>query len=330
MTTTWNILEKLDDDIYAVVAAVGAFVRALWYCHLASSHKAVEADQEQFQFEHDDLKRRLHRELAVRGAFRNLSDHLTDDLCEGLLSLYPTESGTTHIPRSHFQWPHLCWILLGRRRRPADLKYWALRELRSRYSVSWSASCVGLLLSLARAGQKAAEEFASSSAEWFYIAKALDHAAPSPSGDAELRWSTFFLELWALHGLAEPSTAARIELQTDSLNAESLVSRLFGMPTSIPGFDDMFGGGLMLVDQPDPLQHDHARQPVDKNSNFGGTVGGRTVLAIGPFGSGKSSLSKSESLLDREAQMTGITLRRIPHHSISIARLACRIRRELS
>lgn len=62
------------------------------------------------------------------------------------------------------------------------------------------------------------------------------------------------------------------------IDSEYLISNLFGLPTSMPGFDDLFGGGgIMLTDslgEPDE-----------------GSVDGRKVLVVGRYGSGKSLLS---------------------------------------
>lgn len=64
------------------------------------------------------------------------------------------------------------------------------------------------------------------------------------------------------------------------IDAEFLISRLFGMPTDIPGFDDLFGGGGLLLAE----DLEGVRPKVAK-------LRGRTILIMGRFGTGKSLLS---------------------------------------
>jgi len=69
----------------------------------------------------------------------------------------------------------------------------------------------------------------------------------------------------------------RVVLKTESIDVEYLLSNLFGMPTGIRGFDDLFGsGGLMLADNIEGIA------PGQR---------GRTVLIKGRFGTGKTLLS---------------------------------------
>ncbi|HEX7317898.1 MAG TPA: ATPase domain-containing protein [Pyrinomonadaceae bacterium] len=74
----------------------------------------------------------------------------------------------------------------------------------------------------------------------------------------------------------------------NSFDAEYLLSNVFGMPTSIKGFDDLFGGGGVMLKEYPP--HLHA-PPLDKNVFPAPSLPGRTILIIGRFGTGKSLLS---------------------------------------
>jgi KaiC/GvpD/RAD55 family RecA-like ATPase len=73
------------------------------------------------------------------------------------------------------------------------------------------------------------------------------------------------------------------------MEAETILSTLFGLPTSIPGFDSLFCGGLMLQDSHDSGEADSGYGVTLEAETTG--VRARTVLAIGPFGGGKSLLS---------------------------------------
>lgn len=68
-----------------------------------------------------------------------------------------------------------------------------------------------------------------------------------------------------------------VALKTEFIDGEYLLSNLFGMPTGIRGFDDLFGGGgLTLADNIEGIT------PKER---------GRTVLIKGRFGTGKTLLS---------------------------------------
>ncbi len=75
--------------------------------------------------------------------------------------------------------------------------------------------------------------------------------------------------------------AGSIALMATSIDAEYLLSRLFGMSTSISGFDDLFGGGILLPDQ-------FVAEP---NGWSRGPILGRTILAAGRYATGKSLLA---------------------------------------
>lgn len=91
-----------------------------------------------------------------------------------------------------------------------------------------------------------------------------------------LKMSEFFLECCRFVNYIQLSAdIGRVDLRAVEIDAEYLLSQLFGIPTGIKGLDDLFGGGgLMLVE-------------ADTNS-APSQLGGRSVLVIGPFGSGKS------------------------------------------
>ena len=73
-------------------------------------------------------------------------------------------------------------------------------------------------------------------------------------------------------------TSGTISIQTETIDPEFLLGNLFGLPTGIQGFDDLFGGGgLMLAEGVHNVTTDKLK--------------GRTILVIGRFGTGKSLLS---------------------------------------
>ena len=78
-------------------------------------------------------------------------------------------------------------------------------------------------------------------------------------------------------GYIDPHTRPGfVRFSANELEVEFLVSNLFGLPTSIPGFDTLFGGGGVIL--PESVSSTPA-QP------------GRVILVSGRFGSGKSLLA---------------------------------------
>ncbi|MEN6428070.1 MAG: ATPase domain-containing protein [Phycisphaerales bacterium] len=87
-----------------------------------------------------------------------------------------------------------------------------------------------------------------------------------------------FLECCRMVGyLTASSTSGSIAIHTRDIDAEYLLSNLFGLPTNLRGFDELFGGGGLMLTE---------------NSSSGGLqLPGRTVLVTGRPGTGKSLLS---------------------------------------
>lgn len=69
-----------------------------------------------------------------------------------------------------------------------------------------------------------------------------------------------------------------VDVRSQFLDAEFLTSGLFGLPTSIEGFDELFGGGGVL------LAHNLADERGLRSL-------GRAILVRGPYGTGKSLLT---------------------------------------
>lgn len=88
--------------------------------------------------------------------------------------------------------------------------------------------------------------------------------------------------VWALRPIAGKGGA--VSADRDLLDGSQLIAHAFGLPTSIPGFDSLFHGGLILPDV-------SAAEPKAGAEQVTEHVGVRTVVVIAPFGSGKSLLS---------------------------------------
>ncbi len=91
-----------------------------------------------------------------------------------------------------------------------------------------------------------------------------------------------------------------VRVYSQRIDSEYLLSNLFGLKTGMPGFDDLFGGGgIMLTDDLNVTGESAAdgrtvsdkQTPNSKPRPEESSVDGRKVLVIGRYGSGKSLLS---------------------------------------
>ncbi len=197
-----------------------------------------------------------------------------------------------------------------------DVRYCFMRSIRWHYRLGPSAATARAFHAIARQIAPLAE-CDNVTFDEFRQAVARGPAAFAISITAADPVNAYCDLCWALDHvkIAGPS---RVTLDPDASNSEHLMSHLFGVATNIPGFDELFGGGgLMLADsmaQPAPLPS--IVPPTSQSSGEEATaeppvplpappplfasliretedrgIGSRVVLVIGPFGSGKTLLS---------------------------------------
>lgn len=78
----------------------------------------------------------------------------------------------------------------------------------------------------------------------------------------------------------------RVQFTTSQIDAEFLFSNLFGLPTSMPGLNDLFGGGgILLVERTAESGGEGPRESATRQ------FPGRTIVIRGRFGTGKSLLA---------------------------------------
>src|SRR4051812_10654603 len=101
----------------------------------------------------------------------------------------------------------------------------------------------------------------------------------SADGDAQERAVQFFVECCLTVGYLQAHHEwGEVVLRTDRLDVAFLLSHVFGLPTEIPGFDDLFGGGgLMLAE--------------GRTNDLDVEPSGRAILTVGEYGTGKSLLA---------------------------------------
>jgi KaiC/GvpD/RAD55 family RecA-like ATPase len=191
--------------------------------------------------------------------------------------------------------------------RDQDAKYFLTRSIRRRYGLKPSAQTARALHLTALALQQLLELYPDGAVPY---ERFLESAGAS-DGSTRPAHAAAYIELcWVLDHIRPAEQPGWIAVRPEVANAEYLASHLFGVPTGIPGFDDLFGGGgLMLADSfvqdqsidADPSRDDGWTEPLimpgpdfrilPQSSAAEDSVGGRVVLVIGSFGSGKSLLS---------------------------------------
>ena len=174
-----------------------------------------------------------------------------------------------------------------------ELRYFVMRNIQRHYGCNLSSETVHLFHLLASAlnsprgsitdGGGAPNQRRESTHIWNYTDEFLPWLRSSLAGhyapEQAQRHIDLFIEMCrALDYVRAHYQVKRINLRTSNIDAEFLLANLFGMPTSIKGFDELFGGGgLILAGDPAAPGESH--------------LGGRTVLIRGRSGTGKSLLS---------------------------------------
>ncbi len=175
--------------------------------------------------------------------------------------------------------------LLSGAARDRDIRYLALRSIRRTHGVRLSSFVLHELQLYARVAAALIESSEDGASLPSAELRARIEGAREDSSAGSL--AEAYIEAGLLLEFLTPGPEfQKLFVQPRAGDAEYLLSHLFGVPSSIRGFDDLFGGGgLMLLDTEPDLAAETVR-PTGAEP-----IGSRTVLTIGPFGSGKSLLS---------------------------------------
>ena len=192
----------------------------------------------------------------------------------------------------------------------ADVKYYFMRSIRRRYGLYPSAEAARAMHLLTGAVESQVLRRHGPVIPYRILLDILAlTAAPVDSAESEPESDTgaasytesavygqaFVEECWVL-GLIKPAPDRCVRIDSRSAESEYMLSNLFAVPTGIPGFDELFGGGgLIMADSVELLRSLQKGEPGAIEASPTLTTlkgfGGRVVLTIGPFGSGKSLLS---------------------------------------
>jgi KaiC/GvpD/RAD55 family RecA-like ATPase len=181
--------------------------------------------------------------------------------------------------------------VLHARQADTELRYFLRRSIRRKYQCPLTAEAVHIFatfvdrlneqLSSGRIWERDLKH-GDSPFIWHYSRELIPclkdaFKAAGLQGDPTSLWIPAFVEICLVVGYFEPADRVGfIRFKANLLETEFLLSNLYGMPTSILGFDTLFGGGGIILPE---QANDHS------------VLSARTLLISGRFGTGKTLLS---------------------------------------
>jgi len=176
----------------------------------------------------------------------------------------------------------------------ADLTYHAFRRIRVHHGLWLNGLTLRTIRMLAAATNEYFEGIETTTHEAWQnsvlkrlVASVNERSVGAGGVDAK-RWAQAFFDILVGAGVVQPTEGRRWTVARP-LDPDRMISSVFGLPTSIDGFDALFNGGMLLLDSL-PTQSPEGISSYEPQPQAP-VIPGRTVLAIGPFGSGKSLLS---------------------------------------
>ena len=171
-----------------------------------------------------------------------------------------------------------------------DLRYFVWRDIRRHYGLVQSSDVAHFVfrfsevlnrLLIGRRGSAALREGNQPGVSWNIQSEILPALRACTNEDYSIPIAAmeFFLEACrAVNYIRAGDNIGWLDIRAQEIDSEYLLSQMFGIPTAIKGLDDLFGGGgIMLVE--------------DCAASKTARIGGRAVLSMGPFGTGKSLLA---------------------------------------
>jgi KaiC/GvpD/RAD55 family RecA-like ATPase len=223
---------------------------------------------------------RLNR-LFLAHAYPELSRPATPSLP----ALCTLQADSVRLHLSLLQPLTLVRALLGHTRPDHDLRYFAHRSLWISSGCRRTSTTTHLFHLLARV----ATQLRTADPEPYYRTGFLRHLEQAISSDIQLtgiprdeaeKLLRLFIESCRVTGyIGIAKTPARVDLRTEIFDPEFLLSTIYGLPTAIRGFDDLFGGGGLLLAENLPTS------PLPQDPP------GRIIVIKGPFGTGKTLLA---------------------------------------
>jgi KaiC/GvpD/RAD55 family RecA-like ATPase len=280
-------LIKTSGGLIRAIEDLTVLSRALWRLLLTE-------EVELSQLKPRDPYRYVRVELLMK-KWLEISNGTTETIskilgCMETLKLCWIESGVITYRRSVLNPLSLCRQVLASVRPEHDIRYFLWKSVRSYYDLGQSAGVAHYIHALSDAVNElirvrkettnpagvlnAGRSWSTHEEVLPQLLRRLNKNFAIP-----LQISELFLECCRIVNYVQVSDrTGRLDIQAQEVDPEYLLCQLFGVPTAIKGLDELFGGGgLMLTES---VVNSSTRQ-----------IGGRAVLTVGPFGSGKSLLA---------------------------------------
>jgi KaiC/GvpD/RAD55 family RecA-like ATPase len=276
------------------VNAVLHLERALWFLSL-------QAEPAKIRHKGKTANHRVFDETLLSEKFASSTPDISSEVAARFIATFKASSfcwtgpdGKKHFSLSVFQPLSLVRALLAGLKPEYELRYYVMQSIKKHYACRLSYRTARIFHLLANAVNSLIEGNSTS----FNTSQDLQHSFNyedsflpalidimqkiTTERDEAQRAVELFLECCRETGFVGAHyKGGHIVLRTTAIDAEYLISNLFGIPTAIRGFDELFGGGgLILAEAPGP----HDRPDPEQ-------LPGRTILIMGRFGTGKSLLS---------------------------------------
>lgn len=275
----------------AAVDAVMEISRHLW--DLALAEDAVMLDTK-LHFLH---YYRIIDENRIVASLRHRGDGVADLLLEQIRECELSrarEQGKAAFQRVAFQPVALAREILRGVRPDHELRYFAMLSTRQRYECALTSGIAHAFQALTNAlnsmisswhtSNRAVLDYGEPQPSWPYKSNFVDALSKVVEGNGriaesrELLLGAFIECCRVVNYLQLGAKPGWVSVRSKEIDAAFLISHLFGMPTGIPGFDDLFGGGGIMLSE-------------SLESSRRTRIKGRSILTVGRFGTGKSLLS---------------------------------------
>lgn len=275
-------------EIQAQVRFAGVFNEALWSAVFESPNPEAPQGRQRYPYAYTLSRQRLIRKFAPE-------QHAEFDWAVGMLThlrycvKVTSEQLKCFLPA--FNSMAVANALVKEALSEPDLRYLYMRSLRERYGLhltsktaeafSLFADTTNQLLEAERRVGKQEERGGTALELRTHLLTTLREAWSRRGEQAGTVGSELnvFIETCRVVNYFQPHHhPGKVLINPRRIDSEYLLSNLFGLSTSMQGFDDLFGGGgIMLTDS--------LKEPSESS------VDGRKVLVVGRYGSGKSLLS---------------------------------------
>lgn len=274
------VLNAAGGSVEIAAEALMTLLRVLWFG--SSPRKKWEQgclriDEESWLLDELGRQKPTHPDIA-----QDVFDTLHRALVLGSSRIEPGFCFTSEELRFH----SMADRLFKPHMRRHDLRYLALRSIRRKHGIRLNSAVLNQLRTVTQMVSIILRETPDSRVTLSRIQQGL-----RPLATASMQNPAFaFCEIGLVTGSLElDPDFESLFVSPELTDPEYIVNHLFGLPTSMQGFDNLFGGSGMIL--PDTVSAPDLPLAKEGSGIDPDTLGARAVLVIGRFGSGKSLLS---------------------------------------